>query len=185
MPFEEAALSVVTVGAGRGFVVRGPYVNLIVTAVECLPFVPTHDSSSVIPDLLARLDAPPFLQADCLFVDVISGITILGPDYPETYFEFVEALVPLEVSEPKDGARAFLLSLSNRWFDGVVNDYDQRLTIHRVEHPFVDGMSGSPILDASGRAIGVVRVSDDTRNTTTGGGPKLATCLPGWFFKKL
>jgi hypothetical protein len=53
----------------------------------------------------------------------------------------MEGLVPLEISEPKDGTRAFLLSLSKRWFGGVIYDHDQELSIHGVEHPFVNGMS--------------------------------------------
>jgi hypothetical protein len=83
----------------------------------------------------------------------------------------MEGLVPLEISEPKDGTRAFLLSLSKRWFGGVIYDHDQELSIHGVEHPFVNGMSGSPILDASGRAIGVVRLKkhDYGRRTKASG----------------
>jgi hypothetical protein len=60
MSLQEAEHCVITVGAGRGFVARGPHrENLIVTAVECLPIIPSDLSE--IPDLLGRLGAVPFL----------------------------------------------------------------------------------------------------------------------------
>jgi hypothetical protein len=50
----------------------------------------------------------------------------------------------------------------------------QYLTIHGAK---VDaGMSGSPILSEEGTAIGVVALNS--------GGPRLATCLPGWLLRK-
>jgi hypothetical protein len=63
MSLREAEHCVITVGEGRGFVARGPHrENLIVTAVECHPIIPSDLSE--IPDLLGRLGAVPFLSAN-------------------------------------------------------------------------------------------------------------------------
>jgi hypothetical protein len=184
MSLREAEHCVITVGEGRGFVARGPNrENLIVTTVECLSIIPSDLSE--IPHLLGRLGAAPFLSATCLFVDPISGVAILGPFDPGDYFDFMRELVPLDIAEAKDyRTPAFLLSLAKRWTGCFASgDGHHSVFISGFEYPIADGMSGSPVLDADGRAIGVVRVDDGSRHRTMGGGPKLTDCLPGWFLR--
>jgi hypothetical protein len=189
MSLEIATRAVVTVGVGRGFVVRGRDDGdggLIITAAHCLPSLPPCASFSrgeeqCYPDLLAPLGAEPSVRAACLFVDPIADIAVLGR-FDDTYFELVGEVEPLEISRSQ-GQRAFLLSLQNRWFGCRVehDEYDGSLYLRGAELPFIDGMSGSPILDENGRPIGVTCVSRNTKNCTEGGGhPRLMNRLPSW-----
>jgi hypothetical protein len=192
MSLERAVSAIVTVGVGRGFVVPGrPNDRLIVTAAHCLPSIPSCASLSpyeerIFHDLVAPLGHEPAVSVECLFVDTIADIAILGPDDPEAFFGLVENAEPLKISKAQEGARAFILSLRNRWFSCIVRGDDGPLMVARAELPIVDGMSGSPILDESGRAIGMVCVSNETRNRTEGGcNPQLMDSRPGWYLRQL
>jgi len=71
---ETATGAVITVGGGRGFVVRGEWDRLIITAAHCLPHFPPSMSFSELMertyrDLLAPLGSEPTVWAECLFVD--------------------------------------------------------------------------------------------------------------------
>jgi hypothetical protein len=79
--------SIVTVGDGRGFVVEGIRSDLlVVTAAHCLPFFPPcHGDSELVErtygSLLAPLGGESAISAECLFVDPIADIAVLGsPD---------------------------------------------------------------------------------------------------------
>ena len=63
---------------------------------------------------------------------------------------------PYETSTPGEGP-AYVLSLDGRWLDGQVTRRGGWLAFEPVKF-FVGGMSGSPIIDATGAAIGVVSV---------------------------
>jgi hypothetical protein len=71
---------------------------------------------------------------------------------------------------------AFVLSLEDEWTACTVQRWRRTLVVNE-EDLIVGGMSGSPIVAANGKAIGVV---------STGGGPNpvLVDCLPAWFFRK-
>ena len=196
MDLEEAARAVITVGNGRGFAIKGfGWPPRIITAASCLPHLPSCDSTSacVFPQLLAPLGAEPSISAYCLFADPISDVAILEPindDDGYYHFPLVEHIEPLEAAEAGEYLPAFLLSLRNRWFSCSISGLDSEYTgprslyIRRAEHPFVDGMSGSPIVDGDGRAIGIVCVLSDNKNRTEGGGhPHLIDSLPGWYVR--
>lgn len=184
MLYENAGQVVVTVGSGRGAIIRGPSIKLIVTAAHCLPRIPRSSLSTSFTRLLGRLDGEPSIGADCLFVDPIADIAILGPDEPDSYFEFIEPLSCLEISRAKEGTHARLLSLKNKWFKCVVRNSAGPLWLERAELPILDGMSGSPILSEDGRAFGLVNGSGTAKNSTAGGGhPQLVECLPGWLLR--
>jgi hypothetical protein len=105
--FTKATSAVITVGDGRGFVVNQPYgvgqIQLVITAAHCLPFFPPCASASYLHErtfqnILAPLGAKPYVWAECLFVDPIGDIAVLGsPDdqelaeKAEAYCELVEA----------------------------------------------------------------------------------------------
>jgi hypothetical protein len=188
MPPEKATLAVLTVGRGRGFVVRGPQHRLVVTAARCLPSLPPCSSFFNYVDVLAPLGAAPSVSAQCLFADPVADIAVLGMDDPDTYFGLVDEMAALEIANAKDSSGGFLLSLRNDWFGCCVSHhegpYNLPLWIRDAKLPFIDGMSGSPILDEVGRAIGVVCVSEDNKNCTQGGGhPHLMETLPGWYLQ--
>ena len=113
---DQALRAVVRVGKGRGFVVEGSGdfapERYVVTAAHCLPQMPGPDPGQeyvayTYKDLLAPLGAEPSVWCECLFVDPIADITILGaPDYEVlseqagAYQELVAAAIPLAVAEP-------------------------------------------------------------------------------------
>ena len=89
--------SLVRVGDGRGFVVeekRGLCLypkRFVVTAVHCLPRIPKPPGrqeslwEETLPDVLGRLGrARPRIWAECLFIDQVGDIAVLGsPDNQE------------------------------------------------------------------------------------------------------
>jgi hypothetical protein len=134
--------------------------------------------------LLAPLRSKCTVWATCLFVDPIADIAVLGqPDNQElskeadAYDQLVEDAATLTVADapaqgfellpplfgrriknptPGDGP-ARVLSLDGHWLEGRVLRRGGRLEFLPHEF-FVGGMSGSPIINAAGAAIGVVSV---------------------------
>src|SRR5437867_2361147 len=93
--FIEGTRSVLKVGGGRGFVVNGDRDRLIITAAHCLPrFPPCHGLSYTEERTYAKLLGPlgrkkPTVWAECLFVDPVADIAVLGPpDGQELYDEW-------------------------------------------------------------------------------------------------
>jgi hypothetical protein len=136
--------------------------------------------------LLGPLGGKRTVWTECIFVDPMADIAVLGqPDNQElseeadAYDVLVESLTPLAVAAaPKQGVElltlpgfggrsrqikrptsgegpAFVLSLDGQWREGRVERYGPWLAFE-PKNLFVGGMSGSPILDAKGNAIGVV-----------------------------
>ena len=88
---DRALSAVVKVGGGRGFIVEssgrfGRRDRTIITAGHCLPGVPPCHGSSftterTYPKLLARLGEQPSVCCECLFIDPVADVAILGsPD---------------------------------------------------------------------------------------------------------
>ena len=133
--------AIVKVGNGRGFIVgyrmelprfRGRRIfdhrRLVVTAGHCLPTLPrafSADSSHLrtYRDLLGRLEAEkPTVWAECLFVDPVADLAVLGsPDtqelyeQAEAYGELTISVRPLEVGKAPRKAQGWLFSLDGRW----------------------------------------------------------------------
>jgi len=157
---------VVAVGeGGRGFVVEGSLGHrLIITAGHCLPTLPPCMSASYVEErtyerILGKLGEEQSVSAECLFVDPVSDIGVLGaPDSQVYYGEFhkyqalVVELTPLPIFDFQAGARARLLSLENRWFGCKVRHVGRALWIFDAAAEIVGGMSGSPIIDKDDRA---------------------------------
>jgi hypothetical protein len=134
--------------------------------------------------LLGSLGAEPTVWAACLFVDPIADIAVLGQpdnqalideaaafdvlmdsagrlaiaDAPVQGSEVVTGFggYQFETSTPGEGL-ARVLSLEGCWLEGRVERRGGCLSF-KPEGFFVGGMSGSPIVDAAGAAIGVVSV---------------------------
>jgi hypothetical protein len=159
--FTKATSAVITVGDGRGFVVNQPYgvgqIQLVITAAHCLPFFPPCASASYLHErtfqnILAPLGAKPYVWAECLFVDPIGDIAVLGsPDdqelaeKAEAYCELVEAdsVTPLPIASPSE--EGWLLSLDGNWFRCEIGTTGPlgSLWIIDQEGKFIGGMSGS------------------------------------------
>jgi len=188
MDLDEAAAAVVRVGAGRGFVIQCSRGRLIITAAHCLPDLPPAMSFSLVeertyPSVLGGIEVEPTIAAECLFVDPVADIAVLGepdgqllPGDGHAYGEMVEACAALPVSAATTDA-ALLLYLDGNWRPCALREFmrgyacDTQLTIH-------GGMSGSPILNTEGAAIGVVA-------TNQGPHPRLANHLPAWLARNL
>jgi hypothetical protein len=198
MKLDEVTRAIISVGdGGRGFVVQGawPHDRLVITAAHCLPFFPPCMSFSDLHErtyqsLLGPLRGDPTVWTQCLFVDPIGDIAVLGPpDGQELYDEcsayeaLMEGIVPLSIAgaPPKDSDHpAWLFSLDGEWFRCTVNGGHGPLWIKDAAKDIVGGMSGSPIVADGGSAIGVHCCSSGTE---VGPEPRLVSNLPGWLLR--
>jgi hypothetical protein len=148
--------------------------------------------------------------AECLFADPIADLAVLGsPDGQELYEEaqafekLIERAVPLPIADvpltrppialstgetilgrPTAECRGWMLSLEGRWFPCSVVAHSRALSIKDAAEEIRGGMSGSPIVNDDGAAIGAVCVStlgkkEGDRN------PFLARALPGWLLSEI
>lgn len=191
--------SVVRVGSGRGFVVEHGHDRLVVTAAHCLPHLPPCYSFSALEErtyqnLLRPLGGHPSAWAECLFADPIGDIAILGPphgqelyDQSRAYEELVQGATPMAIAEASSDGPGWLLSIECEWFRcGVRRHQNGPLWVYDATVNIVGGMSGSPIIDDAGSAIGVMctsaRKGEAEVSIERGPNPSLTYNLPAWFF---
>ena len=211
---------IIKVDGGRGFVVQGDReCRYVVTAAHCLqragePYIPpaiggisyTHERTYE--RLLGPIGGEQTVSAECLFVDPIADLAVLGtPDEQELYEESEEyaaltgaaslpvAEVPLIreqitsvspfdghaftfLGAPKGECPAWLLSLDGHWFRCDVIAHPCALAIANAAEAIASGMSGSPIVTEDGSAIGIVCNS-------SGPHPNLAANLPPWLLRSI
>jgi len=185
----ELTRAVVRVGDGRGFVVNGEIDRLVITAAHCLPFFPPCMSMSFTEErtykaLLGPLGETPTVWTECVFVDPIADIAVLGPPDNQTYFDqyddycrFVEAAATLPIAPaPKKGG-AWVLLLDREWRQCTTEHWGGPLGLSIA---IQGGMSGSPIIADCGSAIGVVVCGDNDRPADMGQ-PNLVYHLPKRF----
>jgi len=140
--------SVIRVGDGRGFVVEGSgprglgSARYIITGGHCLPKLPPCHGMSYTEErtylkLLARLGETPSVSCECLFVDPIADIAVLGmPDdqelsaEAEAYEALVEAATPLIVAEPPGKPIADEVAELAR------HGIDQKAAMHKCPAPY-------------------------------------------------
>jgi Trypsin-like peptidase domain len=82
--------------------------------------------------------------------------------------------VPAVPHRIPSGVKCFLLALDGRWFPGKAIYLDGPLSIENAAEPIVGGMSGSPIINSKGVALGLVSCGGNSAN------PRLLAHLPGW-----
>ena len=165
--------------------------RLIVTAAHCLPGLPppmrsSYASERTFPKLVASLDdRHEEIWTKCLFVDPIADIALLGcPDdqneiegLDSAYNSLTEQAGTIQISRPQSGT-GWLLSLEGKWVPTKLEVLTTNEGIALKIGPTKTGMSGSPILNDTGNAIGIVAVGCDLT-----GQPILVDCLPGWFLR--
>ena len=139
--------------------------------------------------MLGPLGEKPTVWAECLFADPISDLAILGPpddqelsEQCEAYEAFLESLTPLPIAEAGEAGEAFFLSLENQWFSGHFDRiHGGSMCLSKLEGAIRLGMSGSPILNARGEAIGVVNLTDNKPGSESYvWQTPLFRNLPGW-----
>ncbi len=172
--------AVLRVGEGRGFLVerRRYHDCIVITAAHCLPDLPQPHPCAYLEELTYRrllgpLGAQPTVWAQILFADPVVDIAVLGaPDgqvlseQADAYEALMASAHPLAVAEaPRQReyykaaeGEARVLSLAGCWRNGHVVRRHGWLAFS-PEAFFEPGMSGSPIIDMSGKAIGVVSVN--------------------------
>jgi hypothetical protein len=200
------ALAIITVGDGRGFIVQVGFHRFVITAAHCLPFFPpccsvSYTDERTYKNLLAPLGQPPSVWAECVFVDPIADIAVLGtpddqafaesPEICQAYEALVNSVSPLSISDAPEEGPASLLSLSGEMMPCVVRCGGHALWTSNVPSPgIVGGMSGSPIMAADDTAIGICATGSDPLDgehwhTEGGPNPCLTHHLPGWLLFEL
>ena len=200
---DELTASVIQVGDGRGFIVESQDAinSWIITATHCLPTLPpAHPGaiwSGTYKNLLGPLDGERRVWAECVFADPVADIAVLtGPDDQELSDKaaaFVELILKpskaFRVKAPsKTRLRVWLLTPANVWTSCQAELVCESLSIRGANQGIVGGMSGSPILDDEGDAIGLVSTSGgapDTVHTAGDVEPCLREALPGWLLRRL
>jgi hypothetical protein len=156
---EDAKRAVFRVGNGRGFVVKGRAdERYVVAAAHCLPSFPpcalvSYTEERTYKSLIGALDSKQSVWAECLFVDPIGDIALLGPPdaaygkQREAYGMLLRDARPLPVADAPLKGIAWRLSLDGRWVRcGIerVSD-DAPLWISTTAAIESNGDSGSPI----------------------------------------
>jgi hypothetical protein len=169
---------VITVGNGHGFVVGRPKSRrYVITAAQCLPFLPSATSGFSTAErtysgLLGPLGGKCAVATECLFVDPIANIAVLGcpqefnsDEVAVAYIALTDESVPLPIGDlrfyqreggyPPKRTPGWLLSLQNRWFRCEVTAVrGMGVCINNAEEEINNGMIGAPIVIDNGSAIG-------------------------------
>jgi hypothetical protein len=206
--------SVITVDKGRGFIIEHRSLfdfgnglkrlrrKLVLTASHCLPHPPVMPCYSyqetTYPNLLAPLGEEPSVWADCLFFDPVSDLAILGePDNQvfgeesDAYEALVDGRKPFKIAAPETG-EGYMLSLDKvSWQPTSLKVRVNIWGVGLSTGPTFAGQSGSPIVDATGRAVALVSIGTEHLNLRSGGrtpmdaGPQpiLKLKLPSWLLK--
>ena len=206
------ARSVITVDKGRGFIIEHRTLfdfgdgfkrlrrKLVVTASHCLPHPPVMPCYSyketTYANLLAPLGEEPSVWAECLFFDPVSDLAILGePDNQElgeendAYARLVDGRKPFTIAAPETG-EGYMLALDGvSWQPTPLNVHATIWGTGLSTGATLAGQSGSPIVDARGRAVAVVSIGTELLNvgsrtpTESGPQPILKNSLPAWLLK--
>ena len=198
--------AVIRVGDGRGFIVKDEEAarrwrwrrdeRIVITAAHCLPFLPPCQSYAELEKrtykaLLGALGQNSTVWAECVFVDPVGDIAVLGPpeneafsDECDAYQALVENITPLRIADVREESSAQLLSLDGEWFGCKVQHNGGPFWFTDAAKGILSGMSGSPILAEDGSAIGVVSVGGGVGEPHSEANPRLAYHLPTRFLPR-
>jgi hypothetical protein len=197
--------TILTVGDGRGFVVEHKYERLIVTAAHCMPKLPPADRAAYewefcYPKLLGALGKKPSVMAQCVFVNPVDDVAVLGSpdnqvmcDDAIRYEALLENAIPFSIGQaPAKKGCGYLFSLEGDWFKCQVES-DRSLWVSESAQPIRGGMSGSPVISKTGAAIGIVasarvtiekgKLKDIPADKYGNSNPCLARDLPVWLLQ--
>ena len=183
--------SIVTVGTARGFLVGSPDQGLVITAAHCLPHLPpaigdlANPYERTYPKIVGPLDRKRRVWAECLFADPVSDLAVLGEPDGQILYEESEAYLELASDSEfltigslrEEKTTAWMLSRDLEWLSCTVRSNSKRLSVIEAEGKIEGGMSGSPILNSDGKAIGVVCNGSSGQWNSQ---PILFKCLPSW-----
>jgi hypothetical protein len=171
--------------------------RLVITAAHCLPNLPTADPAAfdrerTYLELLGSLkDVEPSVAAECLFVDPVADIAVLGDpngegfeEQADAYRDLVDSAAILSISKPPTrSANGWVLELDGTWISTRLRFLSAIYGTILEIGPTKAGMSGSPILNEWGRAIGLVSLGIGTihEEQRAPRQPILARDLPGKF----
>jgi len=196
---EIAKKAVVRVGDGRGFVVAGiEERRYVITAARCLPRLPTprvfrEVEEGTLPQIIGTLGSEPMVWAQLCFVDPMSDVAVLCepdalPDELERYEVFTGAVEPVPIGAPPETlpshlwtaeteTSAYVLSLNGRWQPVTVQYGGRFVVVQKGSGKIKGGRSGSPIINNSSEAIGIISTGEKN--------PSVMDCLPRWLLGKL
>lgn len=182
--------AIVRVGGGRGFYIGDERRPLVITAAHCLPHLPPPHSASKAEersyaDLIGSLDgAEREICTECVFVDPIADVAILGEpdgdrfyDEWEAYNAFFEDRPALTIGTLDHPTQGWLLTLNGEWIEVAVDITKSRTwlslpSLSRATHDAIArGTSGSPILLGDRRVVGLISAGNMLN-------PALVQCLP-------
>ena len=203
-PAKKPQGTVLTVGERRGFVVEHRGEHLVVTASHCLPWLPSgfgiaYSEEHVYRKMLGPLGSAPTVACECLFVNPVDDVAVLGvpdtqsfSDEVDAYRALLEYATPFRITEAPENGRGFLLSLEGEWFGCQVEwmkSIDGPLWVSKLAQSIEGGMSGSPIVSENGNAIGIVAacVMEKGKDAATdefgASNPRLMRDLPLWLLR--
>lgn len=194
--------------------ILGPAINrIVITAGHCLPN--TYEcfaalSGRVRSDrLIGPLGGTASVMSECLFVDPLSDLAVLTAadgqaiENADVEWEsFMETVGSVDLSYdvpkypdgmPRTEQRGWLLSLTGSWSSCKVAACtgelgNSVLWLEEASCGILGGMSGSPVLDDDGRAIGVLVIGESKLSETSSQGgpqPRLSHALPSWLVTAL
>jgi hypothetical protein len=204
--FAVAKRAVVRVGDGRGFVVSaGEYDRYVITHAHCLPKHPephlANDANELTYAIFGQVGKKtPTISAALCADNLVDDVAVFSKpdeqvlwDECERYEKLTAAATlvigkPPVAVEPHDwrttiGTAAWVLSLDGKWQPCLVQNGGRFLCIKDVL--IEGGMSGSPIIDANGAAIGLISMGNGGDDYGHSVNPSLMDCLPPWLLRKL
>jgi hypothetical protein len=184
--------AIVAVGAGRGFLVEKQNgERLVITAAHCLPFLPpshpgSYPQERTYANLVGLVGGSGTIWVECLFVDPVSDIAVLGTsddqlfDESDAFDAFVEAQPAFPLAAPPTvSIPVALMDLAGEWVPCTARLQGERsLAVEGPIHAYAPGTSGSPIVNEDGAAVGLVSCGSYLN-------PALARCLPVWVWEHL
>jgi hypothetical protein len=192
--------AVVKVGDGRGFIVGSEKGRFVVTAAHCLPrsrYPSPHLANGVdeltFPRIMGPLGSKRTIWAELCVLSLTDDLAVFtepdGQELSDRHFEYERfTATPIPVGEPPSfdpsyewdgvaGAPAWVLSLDCSWLPCTVYGNSRFLIVRGAE--IKRGMSGSPIINAAGAAIGLISTSSEEDHNINVH-PCLMGCLPRW-----